>query len=54
MSVFDEIIQYKDFDFTGYFAQVRTSDLRRILDKERWGALDYLTMLSPRAESCLE
>ena len=54
MSVFDEIIQYKDFDFTGYFAQVRTSDLRRILDKERWGTLDYLTMLSPSAESCLE
>lgn len=54
MTVYDEIAQYDDFDFTGYFEQVREEEVCRILAKPRLSVLDYLTLLAPCAENCLE
>jgi 2-iminoacetate synthase len=54
MSFYDERKKYEKFDFDGFFAQVADADVRRAINKERLTPLDYLTLLSPRAEAHLE
>lgn len=54
MSFFSEFIKYEEFDFAGFFAEVTDTDVIRTIGKERLGILDYLILLSPKAEAHLE
>jgi 2-iminoacetate synthase len=54
MSFLDLIEQYGHFDTDAFFSRVTEVDVRRALGQDRLGALDYLTLLSPCAETCLE
>lgn len=45
---------YDEFDFNGYFECVSDRDVERVLEKNRLTEIDYLTLLSPRAEGHLE
>jgi 2-iminoacetate synthase len=54
MSFIDTMKQYQDFDINSFFEQVTESDIRRALGQDRLGGMDYLTLLSPKAEAFLE
>lgn len=54
MSFSTELDQYQSFSFERFFQQVTEADIRRVLGENRLTALDYLTLLSPRAEIYLE
>ncbi len=54
MSFLDTIESYDGFDFEGFFATVGPEEVRRALAKENLRALDFLTLLSPRAADFLE
>lgn len=54
MSFYSVIEQYRDFDFDGFFVGVSKADVLQALGRRRLAATDYLTLLSPQAESCLE
>ncbi|MDF9407395.1 2-iminoacetate synthase ThiH [Pelotomaculum isophthalicicum JI] len=45
---------YEEFDFNGFFKCVSDEDVERVLEKNRLTEIDYLTLLSPRAEGHLE
>lgn len=52
---FSQIIdQYSSFDTNAFFDSVTEADIYRVLDKNRLEPLDYLTLLSPCAETYLE
>jgi len=46
--------RYKDFDFEAFFNKLSGEDIRRLIHKDRLSELDYLALLSPRAEAYLE
>lgn len=54
MSFDQELEEYRNFDFRGYFDRVTEQDICGALARERLTAWDYLTLLSPRAETYLE
>lgn len=54
MSLFETIEHYQSFDTDAFFERVTEADVRRAVGQDRLGPLDYLTLLSPRAEVCLE
>lgn len=54
MSFYEERKKYENFDFDAFFEQVTDADVRRAINKDRLTPLDYLTLLSPRAEAHLE
>ena len=54
MSFFSIVEQYRDFDFTGFFERVTAADVERSLSREKLSAMDFLTLLSPRAAGHLE
>jgi 2-iminoacetate synthase len=54
MSFFQIIEEYRDFDTDAFFDSVTEHDVRRVIGKERLDAMDYLALLSPAAEACLE
>ena len=54
MSFNDLRRQYSDFDFAAYFETVSHREVTAVLAKNRLSALDYLTLLAPRAADCLE
>jgi 2-iminoacetate synthase len=54
MSFFEIVEQYKDFDFPRFFDQVTDAAIEQSLAKEKPGPMDFLTLLSPRAERYLE
>jgi 2-iminoacetate synthase len=54
MSFYDEYIKYKDFDFNNFFRNVTNDDVLRVITKERLNELDFLTLLSDKAEAYLE
>ncbi|MDO8586180.1 MAG: 2-iminoacetate synthase ThiH [Armatimonadota bacterium] len=54
MSFLDTIDQYQDFDTDAFFGRVTEADVRRAIGRDRLGPLDYLTLLSPQADICLE
>lgn len=54
MSFYDEYIKYKDFDFNNFFRNVTDDDILRVINKERLNELDFLTLLSDKAEAYLE
>ena len=54
MSYYNVIKEYEGFDFSSYFSSVSGRDIERVLGKENLNSLDFLTLLSPRAEEYLE
>jgi len=54
MSVFTIIEQYQGFDWSGFFDQVTDEAVDRSLAKDKPDAMDFLTLLSPRAAGHLE
>ena len=54
MSFYDEVKNYDDFDFNGFFEATSEADVIRVLAGNRLTPLDYLTLLSPTAEVYLE
>lgn len=54
MSFFAEVNQFRQFDYDGFFARLTDHDIQRIIGKSRLSVLDYLALLSPRAERHLE
>lgn len=54
MSFIETIEYYQNFNSDTFFNSINETDVRRVLGRDRLGALDYLTLLSPCAESCLE
>lgn len=54
MSFYQEYLQYKKFDYAGFFARINEADIERILAKERINEFDYLALLSETAEQYLE
>lgn len=54
MSFFETIKQYQDFDTEAFFSCLTEADVHRAIAQDRLGALDYLTLLSPQAQTCLE
>ncbi|SFG41339.1 tyrosine lyase ThiH [Desulfotomaculum arcticum] len=54
MSFCHEYQRYKTFDFTSFLNQLTDNDILKIINKNRLSELDYLALLSPRAENCLE
>ncbi|MDO8683733.1 MAG: 2-iminoacetate synthase ThiH [Armatimonadota bacterium] len=54
MSFFETIEQYQNFDIGAFFDRVTEADVRRAISQDRLEPLDYLTLLSPQAEACIE
>lgn len=54
MSFCDKLKEYENFDFEAYLENVRNEDIKRILYKENLNEMDFLTLLSKKAENYLE
>jgi len=54
MSFCKTIERYNNFDIEAFFSRVTEADICRVIGQDRLGLMDYLTLLSPRAEVCLE
>lgn len=54
MSFYVKYMEYRNFDFDGFFYRVTDKDIQRALNKECIDELDYLALLSPVAEKYLE
>lgn len=54
MSVYEEIIKYRDFDFEAYLDSVSDGEILAVLGKDRLDRYDFLKLLSPRAKNHLE
>lgn len=54
MSIHHVIEQYKDFDIQAYFAGITDRQITGAISKHEMTLLDYLTLLSPKAEAYLE
>ena len=54
MSFYDEYLKYKDFNFDNFFKKITEEDVLRVINKEKLNELDFLTLLSPIAETQLE
>lgn len=54
MSFGTTIEQYENLDTDAFFSSVTEADVCRAIEEDRLGPLDYLTLLAPQAEICLE
>ncbi|WP_073027563.1 2-iminoacetate synthase ThiH [Lutispora thermophila] len=54
MSFYGKYMEYRGFDFDGFFNGVKDLDIQKALNKECIDEMDYLALLSPVAEKCLE
>lgn len=54
MSFIEIVEQYQNFDFNSFFKNVTDEDITRAIGQVRLTPLDYLTLLSPKAENHLE
>lgn len=54
MSFYQEYLHYNGFNVEGYLESITNSDILRLITKDRLSELDFLTLLSPAAEMCLE
>ncbi len=54
MIFYDTCRRYAGFDFDGFFEKVTDHQIRRIIAKGRISEMDYLALLSPKAEDHLE
>lgn len=56
--MFYEIIKkYKNFDYEEFFSKISLNDIKKIIEKSgerNLSDLDFLTLLSPKAQECLE
>ncbi|NMB34589.1 MAG: 2-iminoacetate synthase ThiH [Clostridium sp.] len=54
MGFYEVYQEYKEFDFEGFFEEVRPQDIEDILNKDRIGKMDFLRLLSKNAADYLE
>jgi 2-iminoacetate synthase len=54
MSFYSVLKNWEDFDFEGYFSKLTHEDIKRTLQKEKMEDLDFLNLLSPKAQNFLE
>lgn len=54
MNFYNSYLNYKDFSFDNFFNSVTKQEIQKIIHKHKLTALDFLALLSPVAESCLE
>ena len=54
MSFYDRYRQVKNFNFDKFFSKVTNNDVLRALGCEKLSEMDLLTLLSDKAENCLE
>ncbi|SJZ52241.1 2-iminoacetate synthase ThiH [Selenihalanaerobacter shriftii] len=54
MSFYDQYLELADFDFVAYWNELSDQDIEQILEKDRIDYLDFLALLSKRAERYLE
>lgn len=54
MSFFEIIEQYHDFDTNTFFNRIEEADVYRAIGRNHLSPMDYLTLLSPKAEIYLE
>lgn len=54
MGFYELLQKYGGFDFNGFFDRVQDRDIARVLARNRLKEIDYLALLSPRAEGRLE
>ena len=54
MSFYQKYQQYQDFDFNQFFKQVTEKNIQEILEQDQITKQDFLALLSPAAENCLE
>ncbi|QXM06891.1 2-iminoacetate synthase ThiH [Crassaminicella indica] len=54
MGFYDVYINFKDFDYDAFFENVTSTEIKRILNKNKINIYDFLALLSPKAESFLE
>jgi len=53
-SLLDVLNSYDDFDYDDFFSNVKDEDIIRIINKSRLTELDFLALLSEKAEKYLE
>ncbi|MBZ4644565.1 MAG: thiH1 [Clostridia bacterium] len=54
MSFYNEYLAYKDFKFNDFFKSVTDYQVQSAINKDKLTVLDFLALLSPRAEKYLE
>lgn len=54
MSFYSVMKKWKDFDFDNYFSRLTKEDIRKSLEKDNMEELDFLNLLSPKAQDLLE
>ncbi len=54
MSVYEELDKYFQMDLAAFFAEITDNQILSIIGKDHLSLYDYLTLLSPKAESHLE
>ncbi|HHV29071.1 MAG TPA: 2-iminoacetate synthase ThiH [Clostridium sp.] len=54
MSFYERYLEYKNFDFEGFFNKVTDRDIVNIMNKDRLTELDFLMLLSEKAANYLE
>jgi 2-iminoacetate synthase len=54
MSFYNEVQEYRNFDFGDFTEKVSDSDIVRVINKESLSQQDFLTLLSPRAFNHIE
>lgn len=54
MSFYEKYREYKNFNFRNYLEGITDDDVLRVINKERLNELDFLTLLSEKAEKHIE
>lgn len=54
MSYYEVYSKYKDFSYEEFFSTIVEEDVKKVLSKDKLNEMDYLTLLSPKAEGFLE
>ena len=54
MGFYKRYLEYKDFDFDYFFSKITDDDIERIIAKDNLTELDFLTLLTKKAEKYLE
>lgn len=54
MNFLNELEKYQAFDYQRFFTQATKKQILAIISKNKLSVMDYLTLLSPKAEECLE
>ena len=53
MNFLNELEKYQAFDYQRFFTQATKKQILAIISKNKLSVMDYLTLLSPKAEECL-